>query len=298
VSVPVQSFLDGLSPSQRPLAAVIDDLPERLRALYEAGRAPWSGISLPADAFLSYLAGRLDESDLAAQLHEIRAEDLYLACACAQSDPTALAAFERAFGDQFDRALARAGRATLAKDEFRQRVREKLFVGPGAKIRAYAGKGALRSWVRVTAVRTMLDEQRRRDDPGRASATDGILDALPTAGADPELDYIRRAHADQIPASLRVAFASLTPRQRNLLRQRFLHGLSADRLATVYGVHRATPFRWLEQAQADLLANMREHLMTELQLSGRGLDSLMADLGSRLDVSVAGLLDGSLETEG
>ena len=299
VAVPLQSFLDGLAEPVRAAAGVLPDLAAQLDAMYAVGRDAWPDVELPAHTFVSHLAAHLDGEDLATQLGAIRPDDLYLACACAQAIPAALAAFDRAFGSQIDRALARAGTSgrKIGHEEFRQLVREKLFVGDAPKIRGYGGKGALRSWVRVTAVRTMLDHVRRREDPGDASDGGGILEVLPTAGADPELDYIRRAYADQIPVALRAAFAGLTARQRNVLRQRFLHGLSAERLATVYGVHRATAFRWLEMAREALLSGLRTRLMEQLQLSGRGLDSLIADMGSRLDVSIAGLLDGDLEPD-
>ena len=299
MAVPLQSFLDGLAEPLRAAAGALGDLPAQLQAMYAAGRQAWPDVELPEGTFVSYLAAHLEDDDLATQLRAIRPDDLYLACACAQAVPAALAAFDRAFGSQIDRALSRAGTSgrKIGQEEFRQLVREKLFVGDAPKIQGYGGKGALRSWVRVTAVRTMLDQVRRRDDPGDASDGGGILEVLPNAGADPELDYIRRAYADEIPSALRAAFEALTPRQRNVLRQRFLHGLSAERLATVYGVHRATAFRWLEMARDALLAGLRARLMAQLQLSGRGLDSLIADMGSRLDVSIAGLLDGSLEPD-
>ena len=35
---------------------------------------------------------------------------------------------------------------------------------------------------------------------------------------------------------VRDGLAALSPRQRNLLRQRYLHGLGCDRLATMYAV--------------------------------------------------------------
>ncbi len=93
------------------------------------------------------------------------------------------------------------------------------------------------------------------------------------------------------------AFASLTSRQRNLLRHRFLHGLSTDRIATIYAVHRATAFRWLEAARQQLFDNTRDELRRELALEGRDLESLIAALRSRIDLSVGQLLGGDLETE-
>jgi len=293
--------LSALPSALQPAFAALPDLDARLFALVDAARAAVSDVDIDPAIFAAHLAARLDPTGSTDQLEALRPEDLWLACACERGDAAALLAFDRRFGRDIDLAIARAGRDRFRED-MRQAVRAKLFVATAeapAKIAAYGGKGALRSWVRVTAVRTMLDLVRKKDDPADAARADeALLGVLPTRDPDPELDYIRHAHADRIPVALRTAFLSLTPRQRNILRQRFLHGLSADQLATLYGVHRATAFRWLELARESLMARMRTQLMTELQLSGRALDSLIADLGSRLDVSVRGVIDPALETDG
>jgi RNA polymerase sigma-70 factor (ECF subfamily) len=82
-----------------------------------------------------------------------------------------------------------------------------------------------------------------------------------------------------------------------VLRHRFLHGLSTDRIAKVYAVHRATAFRWLEAARQQLFDGTRDELQRELQLEGRDLESLIAALRSRIDLSVSQLLGSDLENE-
>jgi RNA polymerase sigma-70 factor (ECF subfamily) len=197
--------------------------------------------------------------------------------------------------------VARVGETSHGREDLAQRVREKLFVPDGdrpARITAYAGRGSLRAWVRVTAIRTVLDIVRWKDDgKRRVSVEAGILEAMPGAEPDPELDYLRRAHGERLPNAMRRAFESLTSRQRNLLRHRFLHGLSTERIAKIYTVHRATAFRWLEAARQQLFERTRDELQRELQLEGRDLESLIAALRSRIDVSVNQLLGGDLEAE-
>src|SRR5687767_7886006 len=98
--------------------------------------------------------------------------DLALAQACAAGDAAAL----RRFDDEILRPAVQAVRTIDAApafvDEVRQRLRAKLLVGDGtadgvAQIRQYAGRGALRGWVGVAAVRTALmmkrSVQRKRE---------------------------------------------------------------------------------------------------------------------------------------
>ncbi len=260
------------------------------------------GFSVEPARFAAYVGARIgSEEPLYEVLEKLRVDDLYLACACAEGQSLALSVFDRRYGSDLDLAAARGRRVTSGRDEFRQQVREKLFVSTAehpARITAYNGRGALRSWVRVTSVRMVLDLGRRREDPaeGNAEAAE-VFDAMPVVAADPELDYIRRVHGAELPEAMKAAFESLTPRQRNLLRQRYLHGLSTDHLAKLYGVHRATAFRWVEAARRLLFERTRETMMVRLKLSDRELDSLMGALQSRLHVSVRRLFETKLEAE-
>lgn len=299
----VDAFVAGLEPELRDAWAVDRErLAVALDGAVAAVRAAWPDAAIDPDVFAVDIAQRLDgDSDVIDQLAALQAADLWLACACGRGDAQALARFDAQYGRDIERAVARVGTASDGGDDLAQRVREKLFVADGdrpPRIAAYAGRGSLRAWVRVTAVRTVLDIVRWKvDGKRRVSVEAGVLEAMPGREPDPELDYLRRAHGDRLPQAMQRAFASLTSRQRNLLRHRFLHGLSTDRIATIYAVHRATAFRWLEAARQQLFDNTRDELRRELALEGRDLESLIAALRSRIDLSVGQLLGGDLETE-
>jgi RNA polymerase sigma-70 factor, ECF subfamily len=273
-------------------------LADRLQVLWEQG-VEVHGIA-PADpgVVAARIAAHVGEDDEPLPLLDaLHAGDLVLACACAHGDTAALLAFDRAFVHDIDHAFARTRDIGMTRDEFRQRVRERLFVAaPGreTRITGYAGRGSLRSWVRVTATRVMLDHARKATPPDRPASDAALFDRVPDR-ADPELDYMRAAYGAAVPEAMQAGFAALTPRQRNLLRQRYLYELSTERIAGAYGVHRATAFRWLEDARAALFDGMRTALGLRLQVAEPELDSVLEMLASRIDVSVRRLLDSRLE---
>jgi RNA polymerase sigma-70 factor, ECF subfamily len=291
------SFLAALEPGVRAKLVDHPALESELAAAAGAARAAHPGLALDAAAFAREIALRLDvEASPLDALRALHAPDLHLALACARADPAALAAFERSFGADVDRAADKSRSLGVDSDELRQLLRARLFVaepGRAPRISTYTGKGALKSWVRVTAARLVVDLSRSAGAKERPS--DGaLLDRLP-AGETPEVAYLRHAYAGHVPEAFGAALGRLTVRQRNLLRQRYLHGLGADKLAALYGVHRATSFGWLEEARLALLANLRAALRE--RVAGVELESLLALLGSDLEISVRRLLDGRLEDD-
>ncbi len=253
------------------------------------------------ERFAEFIANHIDdEAEPEAGLADLHAADAAFACACADGDSRALLEFDRVYGRDVDLAIARSGDIGLTRDEFRQHLRERLFVaGPQrtARISAYGGRGSLRAWVRVTATRAMLDWLRRKAEPQNRPGDDAAVFDRIAGPNDPELEYMRQTYGAAVPEAMQAAFAALTPRQRNLLRQRHLHGLSPDRLAVAYGVHRATAFRWLEDARAALWHGLRSALAERLRVADDELDSVIAMIASRVDVSIRGMLASGLERE-
>lgn len=231
-------------------------------------------------------------------LKSLRAADLYLACACAVGDDRALALFEAEYGRDIDLAIARSGNVNLSKDEFRQLLRNKLFVARGErppKIADYAGRGDLRSWVRVTALRMIVDIVRQKNAGKEIPVEAEMLGAMPSPNEDPELDYIQRVYKKEFKDSLEVAFHALTPRERNLLRHQVIHGLNIDQVGAIYRVHRTTAFRWIEKARKSLLRETRGALMSRLRVGTGELHSIMRVVD--LDVSMRRLLVSEIEDE-
>jgi RNA polymerase sigma-70 factor (ECF subfamily) len=145
--------------------------------------------------------------------------------------------------------------------------------------------------VRVTATRLVVDLARKA--PGEVPRTDEELARRLPPSADPELELLQRNLGAALPEAFEAGLARLTARQRNLLRQRYLHEITVERLATMYEVHRSTMFEWLGKARADLLNHVREALAA--RIPDRELESVVGVLGSKLHVSVRRMLDSKLE---
>jgi RNA polymerase sigma-70 factor (ECF subfamily) len=253
-----------------------------LDQMYQLARRAWPSVDVARDVFFRYLEDR--------QIDEDTASDLYLACGCALGDPVAIAAFEGVFGPEIRLALVRMKQPPSTVQEVEQLVREKLFVGEDGKrprIAEYTGRGDLRSWLRVIAVRTAVSWLRRENK--QILVQDAELPDI-AAPADPELDHMRTLYATEFRAALEVAVTSLTTRERNLLRQHFIDGLGVEKLALLYRVHTATAARWLSKARDRIVQLVKTEMMRRLQLRRADVSAIMQLIRSQLDVSITRLL--------
>ncbi|MEM7156064.1 MAG: sigma-70 family RNA polymerase sigma factor [Myxococcota bacterium] len=278
-------------------------LPEAVRTRVEA-HADLDGWLAESQGQITALGLPIDEALLVEALTaaltvveptDLHPADLYLAAQCARGHHGALRRFQADYGPDLDRAIRKSPTLGLTADEFRQRVFDRLFVREGEappRIDKYSGRGSLRSWVRVMASRYIIDLSRRRD---RSTASDEGLAEKIGAAEDTEIDYLRHAYGPALDTAFEHAVAALTVRERNLLRQRYLHDVSADTLAKIYGVHRSTVFAWLDKARLALLGHVRSGLAQNLP--GDQLESVVGMLGSKLQLSVRRMLDSRLEDE-
>ena len=263
-----------------------------LRAAFDQARARFRGIDVSFETYAGHVTARSDGTPLSGMC----TDDLYLACACAAGSESALVAFENELGGDIARALHRVDAHHMQAEDLRQALRERLFVGAGdeaPKIAEYSGRGSLRKWVRVTVLRMRIDAERRRqarpDIPGDSGRS---LD-IPALEDDPELALMKLRCRDALREVLPLAFRSLTPKERNLLRQRLEHGLKTGEIATLYQVHRATLKRWLAAARERLLAETRRLMAERIGVSGDEFESVMRLVQSNLDMSVRRMLDAT-----
>jgi RNA polymerase sigma-70 factor (ECF subfamily) len=84
---------------------------------------------------------------------------------------------------------------------------------------------------------------------------------------------------------------ALPERERALLRLHHLHGLTMDRLSTMYGESRSGVARRVAQARERLLKLTRTELASRLNLAGSEVESLLGLVQSRLDFSLHRLMD-------
>ena len=214
--------------------------------------------------------------------------DLELAAACVAGDQSAIAAVDAALPALVRPVLARVGVAEADTDEVVQRVRIAL-LAPGADgtigLAGYSGRGALRAYIRAVATKLAL-KKRQREDRG----SDPVDDLLAGGDDSPELLLLKARCRGEVRAAFGAALATLGDRERTLLRQHYLDGLSVDVLGRLHRVHRATAARWLTSARADLLRGMRRHFQATLGMDCRDLDSAIALVQSQLDLSMSRLL--------
>jgi RNA polymerase sigma-70 factor, ECF subfamily len=275
--------------SQGPGEAIAVDAAEIARMI-EHGRAAHPDIPPPAgvDAFV---AARADAARRSADPAR-RAADLFLAAACAAGEPAALARIDAQLPAVVRPAMARLGLPASDDDEIVQRVRVALMVADQGGARGVAGyscRGDLRAYLRAVAVRLALRRIEREAGPSAADE-DEVLAMLPAADDSPELRLLKQRCRGEIRAAFGEALAALSPRERTVLRQHHVDGLTIDQLGRLHGVHRATCARWIEAARASLLRRVRRHLRQQLGFEERELDSLIGLVRSQLDLSLSRLL--------
>ncbi|MCP3101095.1 sigma-70 family RNA polymerase sigma factor [Myxococcus sp. K15C18031901] len=275
-------------------AQQLEGLEAQLRLLWAEGTARWPDIPLSTETFIVYLAERSPPwapgEDLQRVLAPLHPGDLYLACACAQGLPAALAAFERHHMASIPATLAHMKLAESTVDDIRQRVRERLLVRTEAppRITEYSGRGLLSNWVRVVAVRTALSQLRTAREEG--SVSDAILDLMPSPGDDPEVEAIQRRYQVEFRQAMEEAFAALPSKHRYLLRLHFVDRLSTSKIGALFNVNQSTASRWLQSAQQDVHDETRRILKERLDLSSQEFTSLLRAVESQLNLSISRLL--------
>lgn len=278
-----QTLLARLS-SEAVRAALEADpnLDTRIERIVATARARFPKITQAPDAFVAHVADKL--GDDAAALDRLLAADLFLAWACAAGDAGAIAALEAEYLPAVDVALARVGVPAAERDEAKQRVRDAVLVAPAGvapKIAGYSGRGDLRAWLSVVAVRAA-----RRSGKKRSRETgDEALARLPSLG-DPELAYFEQHYRAEFKDAFATAMTALSRKERNVLRQSAIDGLSIDQLAAIYHVHRSTVARMVVRARETLLAEVRKILGERLELDESELESLERLVQSKLEVSL------------
>jgi RNA polymerase sigma-70 factor (ECF subfamily) len=280
----------ALKAAPKAVAARVSDAAE-LDALLArkilAARKQWPAEWLTDESFATYLGERLPaDGDPLAALREMRAEDLYLAAACSKSLPAALSELDQQYFGRLDETLRRLDSSPGFISEVKQLLRQKLFLdqeGMTRKIGEFSGRGPLLSWLRAAATRIGLTLHKREE---RQVPLDDAGEDLELPGADPELDYLKAHYRSEFKAAFQAAMETLSDHELSVLRLNLLDGLNIDKIGAIYGTHRSTVARWIARSRERLLSETRGALAGRLQVSQDELESVMALVGSQLDVSI------------
>jgi RNA polymerase sigma-70 factor len=269
--------------------------PLLLRA-WEEAHARWPTVQLPVRQFVIHVAERLPgpgpHGPLAPLVSGLSLAELYLACACLQGLASAQEAFERNYLAQLPGKLRSLKQPEAIIDDVCQIARVRLLVATpesAPKIGEYSGRGALLSWVLVTAGR-IATRLRAAEKSAPEEDSEELVKMLPGQGIDPELDAMKRRHQSEFRQALREASSTLSAHERHLLRLHFADQLSTYELASLFRVNQSTISRWMKSARQRVYEETRRRLQERLGLSTVDFKSFLALVHSQLDVSISQLL--------
>jgi RNA polymerase sigma-70 factor (ECF subfamily) len=258
-------------------------LGKKIAAFVAEAGAAWPKIQVNADDFARHVAARLPPDDPEAALAELRGGDLLLAFACLSGDRAAWRELDRSLLAKVPEFVATIDRSPAFADDVRQRLSEKLAsssAGP-AKLEQYSGRGPLKAWLRIAAIREAHTIVR-----GRKRSVDADSLPLRSSAVDPELALLKRRSAAAFKKAFAEVIAGLDDDDRTLLRLHYLDGLTIDEVGKAFRVSRASAARLLAAARERIVKRVERSLKTELGRNAPGAKSLLDLVESQLDMSI------------
>jgi RNA polymerase sigma-70 factor, ECF subfamily len=253
---------------------------------YEIGRAAYPAIDLSCDNFIMF-------ADARAQTwkgNPDRAADLFLACACVERIPAAIAEFLATFGERIPLYLGKLARNADLVAEVRQILVTRCVVGDPDKpaaLTAYSATGSLEGWLRATAVREALAINRESDR--NTGDADAALEAQ-MPWADHEISLFKQIYREPVSQAFATACAALDAQDRALLRLHYVDGVTTAKLATMFGISRATLIRRLAAARESLIESVKAALRAASGVADQDFESVLRLVKSQIDLRLSVVL--------
>ncbi len=261
-----------------------------LEAALATGRAAWPGVPLDGAVFAAHLGERVTiEDDVVRVVEEVRAADLFIACACVTGAEGAATAFGSRYGHLVENALRRLD-ATHNVEDARQIVLERLLLPRGERppaLALYSGQGPLEAYLRVSVTREVfkLLQKSKREAPRDTQLLERIAH-----DDDPETRALKERYSEPFKRAFHDALAELDARERSVLRYHYVERLTTRQIGVVFGAHSSTVTRQLAQIRARLLAATRKRLAEGLGVDRAELESIVRLVESQLDLSLTRVL--------
>ena len=232
--------------------------------------------------FARFLGERLTPTgNVEAALGAGHARELYLAFGCLARCEPALKELEA----QFFSKLRVRGSSSEHRGEVLQQLRSRLLVaapGETPKLAQYRGEGPLLAWLQLSATRLSIELSRKEPRAELRQRAFSDLDLV----VDPELDFLKLRYVGHFQRALDRALAQLSDSDAALLKLCYLNQTPPSALAKVYGVSPRTVQRRVAELRERILELTRGYLQSDLSLESGELDSLMALVQSRLQLSL------------
>lgn len=265
-----------------------------LEAVAEA-EAAFPRVRLAVSDYLDALIGRLgDRPHSREELAQLATDDLWLTTACLAGDHEALVTFNALLKTVAGPILGRRRMGEAERDDFLQQMREDLLVArPAPKLANYSGQGGLKAWLRVVLSRQSLRVTHRASRRAETPFEEVAVERIGLDSPNPELDYLKTHYLAEFKEAFKAAMRALPPKERNVLRYYLVKGLNIEQIGRIYGAHRATVARWIAKTRSRLLHETEARLVERLKIEQRDLDSIMAFIHSRLEITLHGLESGT-----
>lgn len=260
---------------------------EILDQILAAGAAKWPSVTFDKEAFGRHVAA-LGVDDARLHTHGM---DLLLVSEVLQGNGQALQVFDVVLASVVT-VVRRIDPAQSFIEEVTQELRIKLLTNPEPKLRGYGALGALVEWLRVAALRTALNLKRS----DHLLPTDDVPVKAILVGVDDA--HMKQLYLQELNAAVEHGFRRLSARERTLLRLHFIDGLSLDRIAVMYNVHRATVARWLVTIRQRLFDEVSEHLAVTHGLGQTDIRSLYRRMQDEVHVTISRVLQPSETASG
>ena len=297
-SVPMSALLRAFGEEAGSVAARLVDrdsavVADLLSALYARGRAAYPRVVVSEQAFARHLARCANGGAVGtASLAEVAAEDVYLACACAQHVRGAAPAFDRRFGRVIRRAVSRVLATPDERQEAEQRAWQHLLVdetdGP-PRIAQYLGQGPLEKWVSVAAMRVAISFG-RTESAERRLREKAIAEA---SGVDPEALFAQGKLRTAFEDAVSDALARLKPRERLVMKLFLVSGMTLDAIGKSLGITRQAVSKTLARARQTIVDQVQASVQQTLKMTKEDLTSVLRYVASQLDVSISRVLGKS-----
>ncbi|QSQ19820.1 RNA polymerase subunit sigma-70 [Pyxidicoccus parkwayensis] len=283
-------LLEHVSREQRAELEAVEELESLLLQHVDAARTKWPTLRLSDGDFLRHLARHLPAGKASEVLRVINGADLYLACACATGEPSALRAFEQHVLRYIPGRLGAL--SPSMEEEVLQVLRERLLVGSEQappRIGSYAGRGPLLTWVGITAARIAGELVERNGREVLVTEPPEAFARMLSSG-NPEHELLREDTRQFLGEVLQKVVEGLPEQERALLRLHHFHGFTMDRLALMYGDSRSGVARKVAQARERLLKRVQVELAARLKQDPITMESLLGMVRSQLDLSIQRML--------
>jgi RNA polymerase sigma-70 factor (ECF subfamily) len=250
--------------------------------------AAWKSAHPKVKVTLRAFVARCEKLGIALN-ESLHGPDLFVAVACGLGDDVAISTVVNDVLPRARAAIAKIDSSSDFVDEMHQRVLKEILVGDQGvrpRLEGYRGTGPLTAWVKTVAMRQAM--KARNDRPPLAD-TDALTHAA-AAQQSPELVFFQAQHRAAFNAIFAEAFGALEIRERNVLRHKYLDGLTVQQIGALYQVHHSTIVRLLKRTEQQLFEQVRSALRKKLSLSQGQLDSAVDALVSGLHQSLARVL--------